>query len=140
METIPVYDKNPNLGNKVIFKSDLLYLEFEDAASIEEGEKVTMMKWGNFLIHKKTELEDKIALEGEYLPEDKDFKSTKKLCWLDAKSPLTDVSLIELDHILIPKKWDQEDPNQKFEDVINKNTRFETPALAEAHVKTLSET
>lgn len=46
------------------------------------------MKWGNVLISKKTDTDTGILLEGEYLPEDKDFKSTKKLCWLDAKSPL----------------------------------------------------
>jgi hypothetical protein len=46
------------------------------------------MKWGNFTVTKKTEKDQGIELEAEYLPEDKDFKSTKKLCWLDAKSPL----------------------------------------------------
>lgn len=95
------------------------------------------MKWGNVVINKVTKNEENIELEGEYLPDDKDFKSTKKLCWLDAKSPLTEVKLVEYDHILKPKKFDSDDPTIKFEDVINKDTKFETLALAEPHVKTL---
>lgn len=46
------------------------------------------------------------------------LKTQKKLCWLDAKSPLTEVTLIEYDHILKTKKYDAEDPTIKFEDVI----------------------
>ena len=34
LETIPIYDKNADLGNKIIYKSDSLYIEFEDANSI----------------------------------------------------------------------------------------------------------
>lgn len=40
------------------------------------------------MISKVTKGENSIELEGEYMPTDTDFKSTKKLCWLDAKSPL----------------------------------------------------
>jgi hypothetical protein len=46
------------------------------------------MKWGNFLINKIVEKDGKFELEAEYLKDDNDFKNTKKLCWLDAKSPL----------------------------------------------------
>lgn len=34
MTTVNVYDKNTALGQKLIYKSDLLYVEFEDADSI----------------------------------------------------------------------------------------------------------
>jgi len=34
------------------------------------------------------------------MKDDTDFKGTKKLCWLDAKSPLTLVNLVEYDNIL----------------------------------------
>lgn len=43
LETIPIYDKNLELGNKIIYKSDSLYLEFEDASSLVEGEKVILI-------------------------------------------------------------------------------------------------
>ena len=40
LTTIPVYEKNLALGNKVQYKSNKLYLEYEDCASLNEGEKV----------------------------------------------------------------------------------------------------
>jgi hypothetical protein len=46
------------------------------------------MKWGNFLINKIVEKDGRFELEAEYLKDNNDFKNTKKLCWLDAKSPL----------------------------------------------------
>ena len=44
MTTIPLYDKNPSLGTKIQFKSNQLYLEFEDVTTLKEGEKVNIIK------------------------------------------------------------------------------------------------
>ena len=38
---------------------------------------------------------------------DKDFKSTKKLNWISAKTPFVKVNLIEYDHLLKVKKVDE---------------------------------
>jgi len=138
MFTIPVYDKNLKLGEKAQYKSNSLYLEYEDASNINEGEKITLMKWGNVMINKVTKTENSVSLEGEFLKDDNDFKSTKKLCWLDSKSPLTEVTLVEFDNILKTKKYDSDDPKIKLEDVVNKETKFTTTALTEPHVKTLN--
>jgi hypothetical protein len=43
MTTIPLYDKNPSLGTKIQFKSNQLYLEFEDVSTLKEGEKVNII-------------------------------------------------------------------------------------------------
>lgn len=137
MSTVNVYDKNVELGQKIIFKSNKLYLEFEDANSVEEGEKVTLMKWGNFKITKVIKSENEVSLEAEYMEGDTDYKGTKKFCWLDQNAPLIEVTLVEYDNILSVKKYDAEDPKIKLEDVCQKNTRFETVALAEPHIKSL---
>ena len=77
------------MGNKILFKSNRLYIEFEDANCLKAGEKVTLMKWGNFLIESIKESENgSLILTANYLPDDKDFKSTKKINWLSTKSPL----------------------------------------------------
>ena len=68
--TIPVFDKNPALGMKVQYKSNKLYIEFEDANSFVEGEKITLMKWGNFMVKKIQKSEQNIEIDAEYLPED----------------------------------------------------------------------
>ena len=46
------------------------------------------MKWGNFLISKVLKFDESIELFADFLPNDNDYKSTKKLCWLDSKAPL----------------------------------------------------
>lgn len=50
MSTVLAYNKNPNLGNKILYKSRLLYIESEDAATLIVGEKVTLMNWGNAVV------------------------------------------------------------------------------------------
>ncbi len=81
------FQKSLDLGNKLLYRSKNLLLEYEDAASLQEGEKITLMKWGNVKIVSLKQLGDKIELIGEYLPEDKDFKSTKKLSWVAQDAP-----------------------------------------------------
>ena len=41
------------------------------------------------------------------LPNDKDFKNTKKLNWVSNKTPLVKVDLVELDHLLKVKKVEE---------------------------------
>jgi hypothetical protein len=38
------------LGNKILYKSSHLNLEFEDAKTLELNEKFTLMKWGNAIV------------------------------------------------------------------------------------------
>ncbi len=40
------------------------------------SEKITLMNFGNVMINKIEEKAGSIYLEGDFLPEDKDFKST----------------------------------------------------------------
>ena len=47
---------------------------------------------------------------------DTDFKSTKKINWLSAKTPTTKVNLIEYDHLLKVKKVEE---NMDFEAALN---------------------
>lgn len=74
------------------------------------------MKWANCLIDTITHNTHHIHLTATLLPEDKDFKSTKKVTWLSNKSPLVKVDLVELDHLLKVKKVEE---NMEFEDALN---------------------
>jgi glutamyl-tRNA synthetase len=111
-------------------------IEFEDASELKEGEKITLMKWGNIVLSKVEKSEDgnSITLEGKFDPEDKDFKSTKKLNWLAANSDLTKVEMIEFDHLISVKKIDE---NTDFDKAYNADSRFVTEALADPNVKNL---
>jgi len=61
-----------------------VFIERDDALQIQEGEKVTLMKWGNVLVEKKVEKDGELVLIGKHDAEDKDFKKTKKLTWVTA--------------------------------------------------------
>lgn len=83
MFTIPLHQQNPQLGDKIQYRSKNVYIEYEDAVTIQKDEKVTLMKWGNAKITEITKKENGgFQLVGEYLEDDKDFKSTKKINWL----------------------------------------------------------
>ena len=40
------------MGYRPLFKSNKLYIDYDDAKDLKEEEKVTLMKWGNVLIKK----------------------------------------------------------------------------------------
>ena len=59
------------------------------------------MNWGNFMILTKDLQQDgSYLITAEYLPEDKDFKKTKKITWLADKTNLIVAYLIEFDHLI----------------------------------------
>ena len=60
---------------KVPFNCNML-LDNDDAKNIQEGEKITLMRFGNVNITKKTVVDDHIEFTGEALLEDKNFKNT----------------------------------------------------------------
>jgi hypothetical protein len=49
---------------------------------VKVGEKVTLMKWGNVRIVGIEQQDNGLRLIGEDLPDDKDYKETKKFTWL----------------------------------------------------------
>jgi len=74
------------------------------------------MKWANCMIESVSLDNDNIKLVGTLLPEDKDFKSTKKLNWVSNLTPLIKVDLVEVDHLLKVKKVED---NMDFESALN---------------------
>ena len=103
----------------------MLWIEKDDADAIEEGEKITLMKWGNVTITKKTEG----VLYGKLDLNDKDFKKTKKITWVCADAATTvEVMLIEFDHLITKKKIEETDD---VKDLVNHNSRIEYTAIAE---------
>ena len=89
MFTVALHQQNANLGNKIQYRSGNLLIEYEDAITLQVNEKITLMKWGNVKITEITKNENgSLKLFGEYLEEDKDFKSTKKVNWLSIDSCL----------------------------------------------------
>lgn len=98
VEMVQIHHKLEELGHRTLFKSNKVIIDFDDAENIKEGEKITLMKWGNILIKSKTVAENGgWNFEAEFLPEDKDWKSTKKITWLAADEKVLVRSQLTLD-------------------------------------------
>lgn len=116
VKTIPKHKKNHELGTKNIIYTSQIFIEGEDATNLEVGEKATFMDWGNMEI---TARDDNGNLRATFLPDDQNFKGTKKLTWLADVADLVDVKLCRYSDILTK---DRLEDNDDFEDFINKNS------------------
>jgi glutamyl-tRNA synthetase len=129
---------NKALGTRPLWRSNSVLIEFDDAENLlKVGEKVTLMNWGNVLIlTKELQADGSYLLTGEYLPEDKDFKTTKKITWLAEGTNLIVANLIEFDHLIKTAKV-EEDVN--FEDIVNVNSKFVSRAYIDSGIRLLNE-
>ena len=132
----PLHPKNEAVGSKAVIYGRDLWIEKDDAASIEVGEKVTLMKWGNVTITKKdTGADGNPILYGTIDEGDKDFKKTKKLTWVCADPETTvEVTLNEFDHLITKKKIEETDDVKQL---VNHNSKIQYTALAEGSLRTI---
>jgi tRNA synthetases class I (E and Q), anti-codon binding domain len=51
--SVPVHPRNAKLGDRVLHICNSIIIEAEDAASIDEGEEVTLLRWtsANHICH-----------------------------------------------------------------------------------------
>lgn len=129
---LPKHKKNATLGFKTTTFGPVVMLEQEDAASLEKGEEVTLMDWGNAIIKSITRQGDNVTAIDIELNLKGDFKLTKKkLTWL-APTPVVDVVLIDYDYLITKKKLEQDD---EFADFVTPKTEFKTLAVGDANLK-----
>jgi glutamyl-tRNA synthetase len=101
------------------------------------GEKVTFMNWGNFkILTREVQPDGSYNLTAEFLPEDQDFKKTKKITWLADGTNLLVVNLWEFDHLIKVPKLEED---QNFQDVVNLNSKFLTKAYVDSGLRLLNE-
>lgn len=103
---IPRHKKYEPAGKKATTFTNKIWLEHTDAASISQGEEVTLMDWGNAIVReiKKDSNNKIVGLIGE-LHLEGSVKSTKlKLTWLPDTDELVHLSLIEFDYLIKKKK------------------------------------
>lgn len=133
-----LHPKNAEIGTKAVFYGKELLIEKDDAAAIKEGQKITLMKWGNCTITKKSEENGDIHLWGKIDEADKDFKGTTKVTWI-CNDPNTSmrIKIVEFDHLITVPKIEED---TKIEDIVNKNSKIEYYAIAEGSLRTLQRT
>lgn len=128
---------NKALGLRPLWKSKKILIEFDDADTlIKVGEKVTLMNWGNVMIlSKEAQPDGSFNLTGKYLPEDKDFKTTKKITWLAEDSNLVIANLVEFDHLI---KFPKVEEDMEFDNAVNLNSKFSVQAYVDSGLRLLN--
>lgn len=116
VKAVPKHKKNADLGTKNVIYQSRILVEGEDAAGFEVGEKITLMDWGNVKISSQDEDGN---FEAVYLPEDQDFKGTKKVTWLAEVDDLVPLKVYRYSDILTKDRLEEED---NFEDYINESS------------------
>jgi glutamyl-tRNA synthetase len=136
VKKMDLHPKNAAVGQKDVFYANQVLLEQDDAKTIEPGQEVTLMGWGNAIVEtvakdecgNVTQLTGRLNLQG-------DVKATSaKLTWL-ALTPehkQVECTLVEVDHIITVAKLEED---QKVEAVVNPNTWLETRATGEAALR-----
>ena len=124
------HQKNKELGKRIQKRYNKLVIEKEDANLLNEGQKLTLYKWGNSIVQKIEKDGDKItAVHIKLTPEDKDFKKTTVCHWVPMKEGLYTKAVIrEYGHLITVKKLED---NMKIEDIVNNNSKFETEVYIE---------
>eukprot|EP01029_Cantina_marsupialis_P028438 TRINITY_DN776173_c0_g1_i1.p1 TRINITY_DN776173_c0_g1~~TRINITY_DN776173_c0_g1_i1.p1 ORF type:complete len:539 (-),score=166.79 TRINITY_DN776173_c0_g1_i1:145-1542(-) len=124
---VPLHPKLPELGERPIRRFKHVIIERSDADTFEEGEKITLLNWGNVIVDSIVKNE-----EGEITeiivtskPEDIVFKGTKKVTWLADLPDLVKVKLREFDHLITKRVLEDGD---KLEDFVNPVTEADTEA------------
>lgn len=107
--TRALHKKDPSLGSKVYYKSDVIYMDAEDIAQIKDGDEVTLMDWCNAFI-RAIQFDDSTHLPiraSITLNPDGDVKKTKyKFTWVPQSNETIKLTLKEYDHILTKQKPD----------------------------------
>lgn len=137
--SVPCHPKDASLGQKIVTKSSDLLIEYEDALTLKEKEEITLMSIGNAVVQSINQSNGTVSVTATFVPNG-DFKKTeKKLTWLDVHphnaADLVAVTLVELDALITVAKV-EEDMN--FDQIVNPNTWFETPALGEPAMRQIT--
>lgn len=135
-EQVLKHKKNPDLGYKTTSYSLLVFLEQEDAATLEVDEEITLMDWGNVIIESIQKEEGVVVAINAKLYLEGDFKKTKKkLTWLSPDpNTLINVNLHDYDYLITKKKLEEDDP---FENFITPVSEFITPAVGDANLASI---
>lgn len=130
------HKKNPELGSRKVKVYSELLIEQSDAVLIKEGDTVTFMDLGNLQIKAIRKNENGLVeqIEASLDLDNKDYKKTLKLTWLNKNSVQT-AKLVYYDHIITKSVLDKDDD---FKDFVNKNSKVEITVLVEPTTSSIS--
>lgn len=117
---VSAHPKRTDLPNLKVPYSSKILIEQDDAQQIKEGDRVTLMNWSNIQVikvHKEPNNKVK-SIDAKLTLEDKNFKKTLKVSWLEAASTI-DAKFVYYEHIILkPVLGKDED----FKNFVNKDS------------------
>jgi glutamyl-tRNA synthetase len=135
LRSVPRHKKNPELGTKVLVLGTSIILEPDDAESLTIGEIVTLMDLGNARVEEVDRPARRLSLR--FMPEDRDFKKTKKLTWLTMDPELVLAELVRYGYVLNKEKLEEGDELATYA-VPNEVSKRITPVWADINTRLLS--
>ncbi|OII77166.1 glutamyl-tRNA synthetase family protein [Cryptosporidium andersoni] len=131
-----LHQKNKDIGKGPITMYKSILIDRDDASLFTDNEEITLMKWSNAIVTNLNNLNSSLGKIDGKLNLQGDFRSTKKkIHWLaNLPTNLVKCILREFDHLIIKKKPEDGD---NIEDLVNRNSMFETHAYCDPLVKNL---
>jgi glutamyl-tRNA synthetase len=133
VKKMDLHPKNPDIGQKDLVYANQVLLEQDDAKTIEPGQEVTLMAWGNAIVDTvaKDEFGNVTQITGRLNLKGNVKETSAKLTWVAVAPEHKQVEcvLVEVDHLITVPKLEEE---QELKDVVNPNTWHETKATGEA--------
>ena len=134
------HPKDPNVGQKTVWRGPTIVIDGLDAEALKEGENTTFINWGNMIINKVHKKNDKVEfVEATPNLDNKDFKKTLKVTWLakvpdESQADFTPTVCVHFDHIISKPVLDK---NDEFKNFVNKNTETRIDMLGDPELKNL---
>lgn len=130
---IPLHPKDASLGKRTLKVDKELLIEQTDAAQLKPGDTATFLSLGNVKIGdiKKNENGVIESIDATLDLENKDFKKTYKLTWLN-KTTVQAAKLVYYDYIITKSVLGKD---EDFKDYVNKNSKVEVPVFTDPEAK-----
>lgn len=135
--TVSKHPKNTEVGEKQVWFSSKILIDYVDIDMLKEGEIATFINWGNMLIKKINCANGKVInIEAELKLDNKDYRKTPKLTWLaDVKEePFTPTYCVYFDHLISKPLLGKDEDFKQF---IGHQTRREVQMLGDHELKKL---
>lgn len=126
---LALHPKDASLGKRSVKVSEELLIEQVDAVQLKDGDTATFLSLGNLKINKVYKNENGIvtSISATLDLDNKDFKKTLKVTWLNKDSVQT-AKLIYYDHIITKSILGKD---EDFKEYVNRNSKVEVPVFTD---------
>lgn len=133
--TVALHPKNSDLGQRQLPIGKRLLIDQTDAQLIQPNTSVTFINWGNIRIKSVEKNPDGLvtSIIAQLNLENKDFKKTLKVTWLEDRSKIS-ASLVYYDHIIRKPVLGK---NDDFKQFLNLKSKMVIDAFVDGDMKSL---